>query len=130
MRLYPQAGLIALIALGTAFAAAPAGAESAAIVSSGNGSSSVSVATAPIGSTVVVNGKPCKVVAADKPSETGTGRLSGSATASASGAGSSVSIGTGGGGASGSVVVHSGTDANGTQTSNCVIVKPQSSADR
>lgn len=102
-------------------------AESAAVVSGGatggNGSSSVAIASAPVGSTIVVNGKPCRVVAADN-SKHAEG-LSGSATASAGG--SSVSIGTGSGNSS--VVVGSSSNSDGSGSSTCVIVKPQSSAE-
>jgi|SRR6185312_16068874 len=119
MRFTHQTALAAVAVLGVALASAPVRAESSstAVVTGNNGSSSVSINTAPVGSTVVVNGKPCKVVAGDD-----TRHMSGTVTTSGNG-GSSVSIGTGNG-ASG-VVMSSNSDG----TSTCLVIKPKTSAD-
>jgi hypothetical protein len=115
-----QATIAAVAALGITLASGSVRAESssaAAVVTGNNGSSSVSINTAPIGSTVVVNGKPCKVVAGDD-----TRHMSGTVTTSANG-GSSVSIGTANGG--GGVIMGSSSDG----TSTCMVIKPKASAD-
>lgn len=117
MRFTNQTALTAIAVLGVVLASAPVRAESssAAVVTGNNGSSSVSIDTAPVGSTVVVNGKPCKVVAGDD-----TRHMSGAVTTSGNGG---VSIGTGNG-ASG-VVMSSNSDG----TSTCMVIKPKTSAD-
>ena len=92
-------------------------AQSAGVATAaGNGTASVAVGSAPVGRTVIVNGKPCRVVARDG----GDGGLSGTATAGPNG--TSVSIAPGGAG--GSVAVGSSSGANAT--AGCVVVKPSS----
>src|SRR5438105_10227568 len=104
-----------------AFAAitAPALADSVAVGTSSNG-------------TVIVNGKPCRVVTTKDGSNsttitTGSGGLSGSTTVSPGG-GSSVSITPGGSGSS--VAVGSSSSSGGSHSSaaagsDCVIYRPQ-----
>lgn len=119
MRFTHQAIMAAVAALGIALASGSVRAESssAAVVTGSNGSSSVSINTAPVGSTVVVNGKPCKVIAGDD-----NRHMSGTVTTSPNG-GSSVSIGTASGGAG--VIMGSSSDG----TSTCMVIKPKASAD-
>jgi hypothetical protein len=121
MRFTHQATMAAVAALGIALASGSVRAESssaAAVVTGSNGSSSVSINTAPVGSTVVVNGKPCKVVAGDD-----TRHMSGTVTTTSPNGGSSVSIGTASGG--GGVIMGSSSDG----TSTCMVIKPKASAD-
>jgi hypothetical protein len=120
MRFTHQAAIAAVAALGIALASGSPRAESssAAVVTGNNGSSSVSINTAPVGSTVVVNGKPCKVVAGDD-----TRHMSGTVTTSPNG-GSSVSIGTASGSGAGVIM---GSSSDGTST--CMVIKPKASAD-
>ena len=121
MRFTHQATIAAVAALGIALASGSVRAESssaAAVVTGNNGSSSVSINTAPVGSTVVVNGKPCKVVAGDD-----TRHMSGTVTTSPNG-GSSVSIGTASGSGAGVIM---GSSSDGTST--CMVIKPKASAD-
>ena len=102
MRIYTGAILIGLLAI-----AAPAVADSVAVTSGPNG-------------TVVVNGKPCRVVTDNRSRSnsttitTGPNGVSGSTTVSPGGSGSSVVVGSG----------SSGGASSSAAGSDCVIHRP------
>ena len=113
--------IVALAGAGLLAMPLTARADSVAVGSAAGSGSSVAIGSAPEGSTVIVNGKPCRVVTGDAGAgnsttiHTGPGGLSGTTTVTPGGS-TSVTVGSGS---------STGGSASAGAGSDCVITRPQ-----